>query len=202
MVAGGVLFFDVQWSMVVASPDSRRSSEVESGGGEIPRLAVGVLVKRCRLTADKIPYQLTDQYFGQGTYLVCKPLPSFTLLVRNSMIKVSEQTSLLLVFLHSLSFTVSAEEGTASYYADSLHGNPTASGEPYDKNDMTAAHRAYQFGTKVTVTNLSNNKSVVVRINDRGPHTKDRIIDVSGAAAEKLGLLDSGIAEVLVEEVE
>lgn len=99
-------------------------------------------------------------------------------------------------------FMVGAEQGAASYYADSLHGNPTASGEPYDMNAMTAAHPTLPFETKVKVTNLSNNKSVIVRINDRGPHTKDRIIDVSGAAAEKLGLLDSGTAEVRVEEVE
>ena len=117
------------------------------------------------------------------------------------MIRVVAKACLFIVFPYSLTFAASAEEGTASYYAESLHGNPTASGEPYDKNDMTAAHRTYQFGTRVKVTNLSNNKSAVVRINDRGPHTKDRIIDVSGAAAEKLGLRDSGTAEVLVEEV-
>lgn len=92
-----------------------------------------------------------------------------------------------------------AEEGTGSYYADSLHGNPTASGEPYDKKAMTAAHPSLPFGTRVKVTNLDNGKSVVVRINDRGPHTKKRIIDVSGAAAEKLGMVDSGTARVRVE---
>jgi rare lipoprotein A len=91
------------------------------------------------------------------------------------------------------------EEGVASYYADSLDGNPTASGEPYDKNALTAAHRTLAFGTKVKVTNLGNNKSVVVRINDRGPHSKNRIIDVSGAAAEQLDLLDSGIAKVRID---
>lgn len=94
-----------------------------------------------------------------------------------------------------------AEEGVASYYADSLHGNLTASEEPYDKNAMTAAHRTLAFGTKVKVTNLDNGKSVVVRINDRGPHTGGRIIDVSGAAADKLGLKDSGTARVELEIV-
>jgi rare lipoprotein A len=92
-----------------------------------------------------------------------------------------------------------AEEGMASYYADSLNGNATASGEPYNKDDMTAAHRTLEFGTRVKVTNLANGKSVTVRINDRGPHTKARIIDVSGAAAVKLGLLDSGTAKVNLE---
>ena len=112
------------------------------------------------------------------------------------------RASLLLISLYGMTTTASAEEGAASYYSDSLHGNPTASGESYDKNAMTAAHQTLPFGTKVRVTNLSNNKSVVVRINDRGPHTKDRVIDVSGAAAKKLGLLDSGTAEVSIEKIE
>ena len=89
-----------------------------------------------------------------------------------------------------------AEEGTASYYSDSLSGNPTASGEPYDKDDLTAAHRTLAFDTMVRVTNLDNDKTVVVRINDRGPHTKSRIIYVSGAAAKQLGLIDSGTVKV------
>ena len=92
-----------------------------------------------------------------------------------------------------------AEEGSASYYADSLSGNPTASGEPYDKDALTAAHRTLAFDTMVKVTNLDNGKTVVVRINDRGPHTKNRIIDVSGAAAKQLDLIDSGTAKVRLE---
>ena len=95
-----------------------------------------------------------------------------------------------------------AETGFASYYADSLDGNLTASEEPYDKEKLTAAHPSLEFGTRVKVTNLDNGKSVVVRINDRGPHTGDRIIDVSGAAADKLGLKDSGTARVELEILE
>ena len=91
------------------------------------------------------------------------------------------------------------EEGVASYYAESLDGKPTASGEPYDKDALTAAHRTLAFGTEVKVTNLGNDKAVIVRINDRGPHSKDRVIDVSGAAAMKLGLHDSGTAKVRIE---
>lgn len=91
------------------------------------------------------------------------------------------------------------ESGTASYYADSLHGNPTASGEPYDRDALTAAHRTLEFGTRVKVTNLDNGASVVVRINDRGPYAEDRLIDVSGAAAMQLGLADSGTAQVKLE---
>ena len=77
---------------------------------------------------------------------------------------------------------------------------PTASGEPYDKDAMTAAHRTLPFDAKVKVTNLANDKSVIVRINDRGPYAKHRIIDVSGAAARKLGMVDAGTAKVRIEE--
>jgi rare lipoprotein A len=96
----------------------------------------------------------------------------------------------------------SAEQGLASYYADIYQGNTTANGERYDGDDMTAAHRTLAFGTRVKVTNLDNGESVVVRINDRGPHVDGRIIDVSRAAAEVLGMVDSGTAEVRVEVVD
>ena len=95
-----------------------------------------------------------------------------------------------------------AEEGVASYYADSLHGNPTASGEPYDKDALTAAHPKLEFGTKVRVTNLDNGKSTIVRINDRGPFHGNRIIDLSYAAAVKLDFHKQGTANVRVEVVE
>jgi rare lipoprotein A len=90
-------------------------------------------------------------------------------------------------------------KGQASYYADSLQGNMTASGEPYDSKAMTAAHRTLAFGTQVKVTYLKTGKTVEVTINDRGPHVKDRIIDLSGAAAAILGLKDDGVGEVEIE---
>ncbi len=89
--------------------------------------------------------------------------------------------------------------GKASYYADKFEGRPTASGEPYRANEYTAAHRKLPFGTMVRVTNVSNNKSVVVRINDRGPHIKGRIIDVSRSAAEELDFIDAGVTVVTLE---
>lgn len=92
------------------------------------------------------------------------------------------------------------QEGRASFYADRFQGRPTASGEPYDSASLTAAHRSLPFGTKVKVTNLRNNKSVVVTINDRGPHHPNRIIDLSKAAAKKLNFIDRGITRVRVEE--
>jgi rare lipoprotein A len=89
------------------------------------------------------------------------------------------------------------ETGKASYYADHFHGRLTASGEPYNKNDLTAAHRELAFGTRVKVINLKNGKSVIVRINDRGPSVPHRIIDLSRAAAEKIDMVKDG--EVLVK---
>lgn len=94
---------------------------------------------------------------------------------------------------------IKTQEGDASYYADALDGNKTASGEPYDKNAMTAAHRELPLGTTVRVTYKKTGKSVTVTINDRGPHAKGRIIDVSGAAARKLGMVEDGHGPVVLE---
>lgn len=93
----------------------------------------------------------------------------------------------------------SVETGTASYYAHKFHGRKTANGETYDENKMTAAHRTLPFGTRVRVTNLDNDKSVELRINDRGPFVDGRIIDVSYRAAGELDFLQAGLARVRVE---
>ncbi|MBP1841026.1 septal ring lytic transglycosylase RlpA family protein [Formosa algae] len=92
--------------------------------------------------------------------------------------------------------------GKASYYSDSLQGAPTASGSLYNKEALTAAHLTLPFNTLVRVTNLSNDKSVVVVINDRGPYTKRRIIDLSRAAAEEIDLIDQGVSKVKLEVIE
>lgn len=86
----------------------------------------------------------------------------------------------------------------ASWYHDSLHGNPTASGEPYDRGAMTAAHRSLPFGTQVRVESLENGRAVEVRINDRGPFVDGRIIDLSRRAAENLDMIQAGVVEVRV----
>src|SRR5205085_7992116 len=91
------------------------------------------------------------------------------------------------------------EKGVASWYGHPYHGRKTASGQVYDMEQMTAAHRLLPFGAVVRVTNLSNHKTVDVRINDRGPFVKGRIIDLSHAAAEKLNI--DGIAEVSLQTV-
>ena len=93
------------------------------------------------------------------------------------------------------------QTGMASYYAREFDGRTTANGERFDIRDLTAAHPTLPFNTRVRVTNLSNSLSVVVRINDRGPFTKRRIIDLSYAAAEKIGLIGPGTAKVEIEVV-
>jgi rare lipoprotein A len=96
------------------------------------------------------------------------------------------------------------ERGVASWYGNDFHGRPTSSGEPYDMNLMTAAHRTLPLPTYVEVTNLANGRRAIVRVNDRGPfHEPDsRIIDVSYAAAVKLGMVGSGTVPVRVRAVE
>ena len=88
------------------------------------------------------------------------------------------------------------EIGVASWYGDPYHGRKTANGETYNMNKMTAAHQTLPFGTKIAVTNLENGKKVKLRINDRGPFVKKRILDVSRKAAKKLGLYEPGTATV------
>ncbi|XQE66480.1 septal ring lytic transglycosylase RlpA family protein [Pseudomonas sp. P3C3] len=93
-------------------------------------------------------------------------------------------------------------QGKASYYASRHHGRRTASGERLNNNALTAAHRELPFGTQVRVTNLSNERSVVVRITDRGPHGRGRLIDLSQAAARQLDMLRAGVATVRVESLD
>jgi len=95
--------------------------------------------------------------------------------------------------------TAGVETGVASWYGEEFHGRPTSSREIYDMNDLTAAHRTLPFGTHVMVTNLANDRSVVVRINDRGPFVKGRVIDLSYAAARVLGLVGPGTARVRLD---
>lgn len=92
-------------------------------------------------------------------------------------------------------------EGRASFYANQFHGRTTANGETFNMNQLTAAHPSLPFGTWVRVTNLRTGKDVVVRINDRGPFVKGRIIDLSIGAAKELGILKSGTAQVKLETI-
>ena len=91
--------------------------------------------------------------------------------------------------------------GEASYYGDELAGRPTASGETFNPGGLTAAHRTLPMGSRVRVTNVNNGKSVVVRVNDRGPFAKRRVIDLSEGAARRIGMLGAGTAMVRMELV-
>lgn len=94
------------------------------------------------------------------------------------------------------------EEGIASWYGTKFHGKQTANGEVYDLYGMTAAHKTLPLPSYVKVTNQANSRTVVLRVNDRGPFVDDRIIDLSYAAARKLGFADTGVASVLVEGID
>lgn len=111
--------------------------------------------------------------------------------------------SILLVFLFSFfaSNTAFVADGKASFYADRFHGKRTSSGEPYDKNLMTAAHVSLPFDTYVKVTNEKNGKSVIVRINDRMAKKRTAIIDLSKAAAKEIDMLREGVVSVTIEVV-
>ena len=118
------------------------------------------------------------------------------------------QKLLRLAAICSLAFPVLAQagdrrseigSGMASYYGAELAGNRTASGELFDPSALTAAHRTLAFHSRVVVTNLANGKEVVVRVNDRGPWSKSRIIDISHAAAREIGMHRSGTARVSLE---
>lgn len=107
---------------------------------------------------------------------------------------------LLLVLVSHIGFS-QVQTGKASFYADKFEGRPTASGAIYKHNLATAAHRKLALGTKVKVTNLANNKSAVVLINDRGPFIRGRIIDVSQSVAKRLGFINSGVTDVTIEVI-
>ena len=94
---------------------------------------------------------------------------------------------------------ISTSTGEASWYGPGFFGNRTANGEVFRPGTMTAAHRTLPFGTEVKVTNLRNGKEMVVRINDRGPFSGNRVIDIAHGAAQHLGLVSSGIAQVRLE---
>ena len=124
------------------------------------------------------------------TYINCKYL----------FIYVFFSLFLLLVYLFSIFIHDNfSKVGIASFYEDKFHNRKTASGLTYDKNELTAAHRWIPYGARIKVTNLENDNSVVVVINDRGPFRRFRIIDLSQEAALRLDMLNKGLAKVKIE---
>ncbi|QGM80009.1 septal ring lytic transglycosylase RlpA family protein [Otariodibacter oris] len=95
-----------------------------------------------------------------------------------------------------------SQKGIASYYGTKFHGKKTANGEIYDKNAFTAAHKTLALGSYALVTNLKNGRKVIVRINDRGPFSNGRVIDLSVAAAREIGMLNAGTAQVKIEALQ
>ena len=98
-----------------------------------------------------------------------------------------------------LAYAGNTTTGVASWYGPGFHGKATANGERYNQNGLTAAHKTLAFGTKVRVTNPNNGKSVVVRINDRGPYVGNRVIDLSKGAAQAIGMVNAGVSRVSLE---
>jgi rare lipoprotein A len=108
----------------------------------------------------------------------------------------------MLAFLPTTTLQANVTDGVASYYGDRFDGRRTASGVRFDKDALTAAHRTLEFGTRVSVTNKANGRSVEVVINDRGPFVRGRTIDLSKAAAREIGMLGRGVAPVSLEVVD
>jgi len=118
--------------------------------------------------------------------------------VTENMVTVEEET---ISADRSLVEFVDKGNMKASWYGPGFHGRKTANGEVYDQNSFTAAHKSLKFGTLLKITNLKNNKSVVIRINDRGPYINGRDLDLSKAAASELGMVRKGVAKLKVEEI-
>jgi rare lipoprotein A len=110
--------------------------------------------------------------------------------------------SLLTVHCSLAQNPASIKNGNASFYHDRFHGQETSNGERYDKDDFTAAHRTLPFNTLLLVTNKKNNKSVIVRVNDRGPFAKSRVIDLSHSAAMKIGMVPFGVVPVKIDQMD
>ncbi len=108
---------------------------------------------------------------------------------------------IIVLLINILSFSVLAQQkGRASYYSNRFHGRKTSSGQLYHKDSLTCAHKTYPFGTLLEVKNPKNGKTVVVEVTDRGPFSRNRIIDLSYAAAKQLGIINQGVALVELQE--
>lgn len=111
-------------------------------------------------------------------------------------------TYLLIIFLICWSYSFSQVTGKASYYGNEFHGRRTSDGSRYHRDSMTCAHKTYPFGTLLLVRNPKNDKTVIVKVTDRGPHTRNRLIDLSYSAAKELDIVRAGIAKVVVTKID
>jgi rare lipoprotein A len=144
-----------------------------------------------------------------------KQISSFTLSIRDLFFRLLKKSSIMrrtlfaicclcTAFLTGTAHVAYNQEqfGKVGYYADSFQGKKTANGERYDKDALTCAHKSLPFGTKLRVTRLDNKKSVVVRVNDRGPFTEGYVVDLSRAAARQVDLIKAGVARCKIEVIE
>lgn len=162
----------------------------------IPMLAFSTFITACS-TPTK-PAQTTKSKATIAHHQKAKPVKKIKLKTPKKP-PAKKQTPPIPRHIRKPQPTIFLAEGTASYYGKRFQGRKTASGEPFDMHQLTAAHKKLPFGSKVLVTNLGNNRSVVVTINDRGPYSKNRIIDLSKAAAKRIGMIQAGVVKVKVE---
>ncbi len=147
--------------------------------------------------ADRWPVSFADRWGTLPEPVSAAPAANQQMAALSLPAAVSEETRASLT--PSNKQTERASYGLASYY---WQGSRTASGEKFDKHELTAAHRTLPFGTRVRVTNLASGRSITVRVNDRGPFVAGRVIDVSRAAAEELGMVGRGVAKVKLTVVQ
>lgn len=158
---------------------------------------------------DHVLSELSRQYSNASDLVKSarQPLNMDTTLALNSQLlktsKVEKEKDVLERLSAVASNTVSkfSQTGVASWYGRQFHGKKTASGEIFDQNALTAAHRSLPMNCYIKVTNKSNGKSVVVKVNDRGPFTGNRVVDLSYAAAKQIGIVNSGTGNVVIERV-
>lgn len=121
--------------------------------------------------------------------------------MKKALATVALLTTLMPIVSDALASSGQTQKGMASYYHDSLHGRKTASGQRYSKNRLSAAHKTLPLGTRIRVTDTKTGRSIVVKVNDRGPFAKGRIVDLSREAASELGMIGKGVAKVELKVV-
>jgi rare lipoprotein A len=167
-----------------------REPEVSGAGISNPLLLLAVVLTATTLAACAQPGAVNDKSASLAVHREPAPEPTR----KASSVRNRQATNIA----KEPADTPGASYGIASYYS----GTRTASGEKFDAKELTAAHRTLPFGTLLLVTNVKTGRSVTVRVNDRGPFISGRVVDVSHAAAEKLGMVGSGLAKVKVDVVQ
>ncbi|MBJ9977955.1 septal ring lytic transglycosylase RlpA family protein [Pseudomonas sp. S75] len=176
--------------VLLVSCSSSRPTPVKSGGGNVVRAQPGLDINRAH--KDGAPWWDVD----------VNKIPDATPTLHTGAYKANPYTVLGKTYYPMQDASNYRAEGTASWYGTKFHGQNTANGELYDLYGMSAAHKTLPLPAYVRVTNLANGRSVILRVNDRGPFYSDRIIDLSYAAAKKLGYAETGTAHVRVEGID